>query len=227
MPADTTYHDLLNEEDYQFVDSTLRHKMDVPLHRMYLKPGHLTMLLGKIDEITKLKKAGYSESQIDSIHSQVMDAVLEKKAKEKGYIINGLETISEQFEMIMPGDLKENATACAEYCRKEKEKDKEYTQFQTLTDALVEVYRSQSMKRLIEYEIQMDAFYLNASPYLQEIAIHQRKVLLKDPEHELDNQTHRTHKRQNDLYCRRSAASAGREWANHPSAKGRIQSGAY
>lgn len=35
------------------------------------------------------------------------------------------------------------------------------------------------MKRLIEYEIQMDAFYLNASPYLQEIAIHQRKVLLK------------------------------------------------
>ena len=63
--------------------------------------------------------------------------------------------------------------------KKEKEKDKEYTQFQTLTDALVEVYRSQSMKRLIEYEIQMDAFYLNASPYLQEIAIHQRKVLLK------------------------------------------------
>ena len=179
LPADTTYHDLLNKEDYQFVDSTLRHKMDVPLHRMYLKPGHLTMLLGKIDEITKLKKAGYSESQIDSIHSQVMDAVLEKKAKEKGYIINGLETISEQFEMMMPGDLKENATALAEYCRKEKEKDKEYTQFQTLTDALVEVYRSQSMKRLIEYEIQMDAFYLNASPYLQEIAIHQRKVLLK------------------------------------------------
>ena len=81
--------------------------------------------------------------------------------------------------MILPGDLKENATALAEYCRKEKEKDKEYTQFQTLTDALVEVYRSQSMKRLIEYEIQMDAFYLNASPYLQEIAIHQRKVLLK------------------------------------------------
>ena len=35
LPADTTYHDLLNEEDYQFVDSTLRHKMDVPLHRMY------------------------------------------------------------------------------------------------------------------------------------------------------------------------------------------------
>lgn len=39
LPADTTYHDLLNKEDYQFVDSTLRHKMDVPLHRMYLKPG--------------------------------------------------------------------------------------------------------------------------------------------------------------------------------------------
>ena len=35
------------------------------------------------------------------------------------------------------------------------------------------------MKRLIEYEIQMDAFYLSASPYLQEIAIHQRQVLLK------------------------------------------------
>lgn len=179
LPANTTYYDLLNEEDYQFVDSTLRHKMNVPLHQMYLKPGHLTMLLGQIDDIMKLKKAGYSESQIDSIHSQVMDAVLEKKAKEKGYIINGLETISEQFAMIMPGDLKENATALAEYCRKEKEKDKEYTQFQTLTDALAEVYRSQSMKRLIEYEIQMDAFYLSASPYLQEIAIHQRQVLLK------------------------------------------------
>ncbi len=77
----------------------------------------------------KLKKAGYSESQIDSIHSQVMDAVLEKKAKEKGYIINGLETISEQFEMIMPGDLKENATALAEYCRKKKRKTRNIHNF--------------------------------------------------------------------------------------------------
>ena len=55
--------------------------------------------------------------------------------------------------------------------------------------------------------------------------LHNPKSIVESPEHELDNQTHRTHKRQNDLYCRRSAASAGREWANHPSAKGRIQSG--
>lgn len=49
------------------------------------------------------------------------------------------------------------------------------------------------------------------------------KSIAESPEHELDNQTHRTHKRQNDLYCCRRAASAGRERTNLPPVKGRIQ----
>lgn len=61
LHKDTTYHDLLNDNDYYFLDSILRHKTNVPLDKMYMKPLFLTILLGNIDEIEKLKKAGYTK----------------------------------------------------------------------------------------------------------------------------------------------------------------------
>ena len=38
LHKDTTYHDLLNDNDYYFLDSILRHKINVPLDKMYMKP---------------------------------------------------------------------------------------------------------------------------------------------------------------------------------------------
>lgn len=177
LHKDTTYHDLLNDNDYYFLDSILRHKINVPLDKMYMKPLFLTILLGNIDGIEKLKKAGYTKNQIDSINSQLMDGTLEKKVKEKGYTTIGLETVSEQFEMMISGNDQERANQLVDSYRNEE--NSEFTKFTALTDTLSKVYRSQSMKSLIEYEIQIDSFYLNSCTQIQRMGAHQRQVLLK------------------------------------------------
>lgn len=50
---------------------------------MYIKPNFLALILGEIEKGKKLVDTGYSQSQIDSMKSQVMDIALEKKQKRK------------------------------------------------------------------------------------------------------------------------------------------------
>ncbi len=64
---------------------------------MYIKPNFLALILGEIEKGKKLVDTGYSQSRIDSMKSQVMDIALEKKAKEKGLTIVGLEGIFDAF----------------------------------------------------------------------------------------------------------------------------------
>lgn len=176
MPRDTTYVDLLNEEEYHFLDSIVLEHFKAPLNNMFLKPSYLGIFLGKINERKELKKAGYSENWIDSITSQVMDFVLEKKAREKGYTHTGLETIAEQMDRLIPfgNDLKKQATELINMLRE----DDDYAQLESLSKNLPEVYRSQSIRCLIDFEEKMDSLY-QSSTKLNEVGEYQRTVLLK------------------------------------------------
>lgn len=176
MPRDTTYADLLNKEEYHFLDSIVLEHFKAPLSKMFLKPGYLGVFLEKINERKELKKAGYSEVRIDSITSQVMDFILEEKAKEKGYTLTGLETIAEQMNLLASpdNDLKKQATELINMLRK----DYEYAQLESLSKNLPEVYRSQSIRCLIDFEEKMDSLY-QSSTKLNEVGEYQQTVLLK------------------------------------------------
>lgn len=173
MPKDTTYADLLNKEDYRFLDSILQQKLKVHLNEMYVKPSYLGIVLGQIEQRQNLVEAGYSQAQIDSISSQVMDITLEKKAKEGGYTLIGLETLSEQINMLATeNSLQKQATQLIALLRK-NDAD---AQFSSSVGNLSQVYRSQNIKHLIEYEAKTDSFF-QSNPEL--FGKYVREILLK------------------------------------------------
>lgn len=175
MPKDTTYADLLNEEDYHFLDSIVRQNFNASLNEMYLKPDYLSILLGQLEERKELINSGYSKEQIDSITSLVMDVNLEKKAKEKGDTIIGLESVSEQMKMLGSEEsLKKQATQLIKVLRK----DDEYTLFSSHAKTLTEVYHAQDMKCLLDYETKLDSIF-NIFPELATVKKGIREDLLK------------------------------------------------
>ena len=76
LPKDTTYADLLNKEDFHFLDSIVRQSLKSPLNKVYIKPNFLALILGEIEKGKKLVDTGYSQSQIDCIIFQGIDLVL-------------------------------------------------------------------------------------------------------------------------------------------------------
>ena len=54
LPKDTTYADLLNKEDFHFLDSIVRQSLKSPLNKMYIKPNFLALILGEIEKGKKL-----------------------------------------------------------------------------------------------------------------------------------------------------------------------------
>lgn len=177
MPKDTTYADLLNKEDYHFLDSLLQQMLKVHLNQMYVKPGYLGIILGQIGLRENLVEAGYSPTQIDSVSSQVMDMTLEAKAKEKGYTLIGLEALSEQITMLATGNsLKKQAAQLIALLR-ENDIDAQLSSF---GDNLAQVYRSQDIKHLIEYEAKTDSLFQSMpelfGEYLQEVLLKRRNT---------------------------------------------------
>lgn len=173
MPSNTTYLDLLNEEDYHFLDSIVHQDFKVQLNEMYLKPGHLGLFFEKLKEREELKTK-YSEAEIDSIGSEIMDLVLEKKAKEKGYTLVGLEDISTQEKMLFSDDLKQQADELISGLRKRDD----YSRLSSLNETLPEVYRAQRIKCLACFEAKLDSLFQTSSE-LKAIRKQLREVLLK------------------------------------------------
>ena len=184
MPADTTYADLLGEGDYQFLDSVTRHFINAPLNKVYLKPVLLSVILQQTEERETLKQAGYSQSQVDSISSQVMDIVIHNKAKEKNYALGGLETIQQQMELISgPGSMKEQAVQSVAALRLQRD-EKYKARIDSMKNRLVRAYRSQNIQDIADYEVYADSIFrkiftepatYNPS-YLQDTLIIQRNI---------------------------------------------------
>lgn len=182
MPADTTYADLLNEQEYHFLDSVTQHVLEAPLNQVYLRPTLLSLMLHKFIEIKTFKEKGYSQSQIDSL-SQVMDFVIENKAKEKGYTLEGLETLEEQLNGIRglwgATDLKEQAIQMVKDMQASEEQK---AAFEALGTRLAKIYRSQDIARFVDYEIYADSVIRNftansaVSMYIQDDLMTQRNL---------------------------------------------------
>lgn len=146
LPKDTTYADLLDKPALHYLDSVLKEKLNAPVDQMHLKPGFLSLLMNQLDEITMLKKAGYSDEQIDNLRKQVMDDVLINKAKETGYTVLGLETVEEQFKMLFSGgNLKEEADQLILGLKNQQIQKSLMTELQN-------AYRSQDINRITDYE---------------------------------------------------------------------------
>ena len=112
---------------------------------MYIKPNFLALILGEIEKGKKLVDTGYSQSRIDSMKSQVMDIALEKKAKEKGLTIVGLEGIFDAF-VSEKSNLKKEADELISDLRE----DDEISPL-SFVNTLSDVYRTQNMKSLIDF----------------------------------------------------------------------------
>lgn len=160
LPKDISYADLLAESEYSFLDSVLISRMKVPLNEMYVKPAFLALILGQLEERAKLVRAEYSQGQIDSMRTQVMDVVLYANAKDKKYNVLGLETVKEQLDMLFPpdSDLKEEAAQLIIGLR-----DQEVQAF--LTDELHSSYRSQDINRIADCEKSFSAAFRNEPLY--------------------------------------------------------------
>lgn len=172
LPQDTTYTDLLNEEDYLFLDSIVRKNLRSPLNKMLIRPNFLALILGEIERRKELAKAGYSRAQVDSMKSQVMDIVLERKAIEKGYTVVGLENVFDAF-FSEGSSLKKEADELVSALR---EDDK--TSPLSFVKTLHGIYRTQEMKRLIDFEMKMDSVFLT-TPRFTEYGKQLREDLLK------------------------------------------------
>jgi uncharacterized protein YbaP (TraB family) len=139
---------------------------------MYIKPNFLALILGEIEKGKKLVDTGYSQSRIDSMKSQVMDIALEKKAKEKGLTIVGLEGIFDAF-VSEKSNLKKEADELISDLRE----DDEISPL-SFVNTLSDVYRTQNMKSLIDFEVKVDSIF-RTSPKLTEIGKRIREDLLK------------------------------------------------
>lgn len=155
LPKDTTYADLLDKPALHYLDSVLKEKLNAPVDQMNLKPGFLSLLMSQLEEITMLKKAGYSDAQINNLRKQVMDAVLIDKAKETGNTVLGLETVEEQFNMLfLGGNLKEEADQLILGLKNQQIQKPLMTELQN-------AYRSQDINRITDYEESISAILQN------------------------------------------------------------------
>lgn len=171
LPKDTTYADLLNKEDFHFLDSIVRQSLKSPLNKMYIKPNFLALILGEIEKGKKLVDTGYSQSRIDSMKSQVMDIALEKKQRERPHNCRLGGHIRRLC--IRKSNLKKEADELISDLRE----DDEISPL-SFVNTLSDVYRTQNMKSLIDFEVKVDSIF-RTSPKLTEIGKRIREDLLK------------------------------------------------
>lgn len=189
LPADTTYAGLLTGSEYHFLDSLVQKYLNIPLDRFGYKPDFIYLTLNhvkenvwnQVEEIKKMKQAGHSKEQIksrfktrfDSLSSQVMDATLQIKAREKGAILSGLDSTG--MELLLFGhDLKEQASRLVLFLRMYFNEPSDPSES---TNELVNIYRSQNIKRLAAFEAYSDSL-ARLTPALDTIASHQQNLLL-------------------------------------------------
>ena len=111
MPPDTTYKDLLNENDYEYLDSIARVVGRMFLTQVPVRPNYLWFLLSQ-SEINVFWQRVFNVPE-----KKIMDVHLQKIAKEKGYAIKGLDSpdiLLKSHELIygntpLPQSLQESA----------------------------------------------------------------------------------------------------------------------
>jgi uncharacterized protein len=94
MPKDTTYNDLLNDEDYELVNAELLKTFKIGLKEL----GALQPQL-----ILTLYTAAMHKSLSESENENYLDSYFQHAATEKGKEVMGLESVDEQIDMLFKG----------------------------------------------------------------------------------------------------------------------------
>ena len=111
MPANTTYKDLLSENDYQYLDSIARVWGRTFLDKIPVRPNYLWFLIIQT-KMNEFMKQVFNDSEKEN-----MDIHLQKIAREKGYMVKGLDSPDILFKSLeslygntpMPLSLQESA----------------------------------------------------------------------------------------------------------------------
>ncbi len=105
MPSDTTFHDLVTDEEYAYIDSQLKRYLGAmaSLDQMaMLKPATISAQLAAM--VAMMDENGQIIQPTDA-----MDFAVQNKATELGKEIGGLETIESQLALLFGDSLKEQA----------------------------------------------------------------------------------------------------------------------
>jgi len=112
MPADTTYKDLLNETDYDYLDLTVRVSARIFMEDANkIRPNYLWFI------ISQAKQSDYTQQVYNVSKKEIMDIYLPKLAEGKGCVVKGLdspEILLKSFELLfgktpLPQSLQESA----------------------------------------------------------------------------------------------------------------------
>lgn len=91
MPADTTYRDILTEEEYTALDMGLRKILHIGLDELgMVKPGMASMLYS----VVLYKKVN---PEFDPLKHEALDAYVQRIALDAGKVVIGLETVEDQI----------------------------------------------------------------------------------------------------------------------------------
>ncbi len=102
MPTDTTYRDLLGDEDLRILDSVLLKYFEVTSDQMRLKPSVLSYSI--------LVMSYYENREIPmDIVQNALDFYLTSEAVSKGYSVVALESVAEQSRLLFGGSLEKQA----------------------------------------------------------------------------------------------------------------------
>lgn len=150
LPKDSTYADLLNKTDLLFLDSILMERLGVPsASSVNLRPSQLSLVLWQMGELKKQGKLGYTKEQKDSLRMKTIDISLIERAKNKGYSVQGFETVAEQLDMLFPPISLPKAARLL--IRGLREEDPAFIQ------ELVSAYRSQDLGMILAFEEKLKA----------------------------------------------------------------------
>lgn len=159
LPKDSTYADLLNKTDILFLDSVLMERLGTTSASVNLRPSQLSLILMQVGELKKQSKRGYTKEQRDSLWMKTIDISLAERAQNKGYSVQGFETVAEQLDMLFPPISLPKAAIFL--IRGLREEDPAFIQ------ELVSAYRSQDLRMILAFEENLRARIKSDDPEMQ------------------------------------------------------------
>lgn len=136
-PADSTLDKVVTAEDYHLIAVTLNHYFNGLVNIDNLKgfkPATITTQLELMEAVTHFPDYNPKEQ---------IDIALQKRAKEKGKAIAGLERVNDQLEVLLGQPIAQQAQDLIDVCRNEK-------QFASYNKQLVDAYRAMDLTKIEE-----------------------------------------------------------------------------
>lgn len=157
-PADSTMDKLFSPEDYQMVDAVVKKYLyGFGLKELgVLKPVALTTYL------SMMQMKEFYPNSLDP--NNLIDVAVQKRGKQLGKRVEGLEAVEDQTSVLFGAPLKEQAEELVDFCRKD-------SKFGDSSRQLYEAYRAQDLaaleKIVFDPEMGMDEAEMDRMSYVR------------------------------------------------------------